>query len=93
MSAEETVKYWDMVSRGEDKFVAPFKRTANFIIDTTHIYELAVYDKFVPKLLNPIKVLPYAQELLNVFGKAGSLNKKYIPDNSLLWEFLVNKED
>ena len=92
-SVEETVKYWDMVCKGEDKYVAPYKTQADFMIDTTHIYELAVYDKFVPKLLKPIKELEYADELLQVFGKAGSLSKSYVPDTSLLWEFLVNKED
>ena len=88
-SIEETVKYWNMVAKGEDKFVVPFKAYADFLIDTTHIYELAVYDKFVPKLLAPIKHLDYADDLLQVFGKAGSLSKKYVPKNSLLWEFLV----
>lgn len=92
-SPEGTVRYWDMVSKGEDKFVAPYKNEADFVIDTTHIYELAVYDRFVPELLNPIKELAYANELLNVFNKAGSLSKKYVPNSSLLWEFLVNKED
>lgn len=88
-SAEGTVKYWDTVCKGEDKYVAPYKKQADFMIDTTHIYELAVYDKFVPKLLNPIKELEYADELLTIFKKAGSLNKKYVPSSSLLWEFLV----
>lgn len=92
-SAEGTVKYWDVVCKGEDKYVAPYKTQADFMIDTTHIYELAVYDKFVPRLLEPIKELEYADELLQVFGKAGSLSKGYVPDSSLLWEFLVNKED
>ena len=92
-SAEGTVKYWDMVCKGEDKYVSPFKVQADFMIDTTHIYELAVYDKFVPELLNPIKELEYADELIKVFKKTGSLNKSYVPDSSLLWEFLVNKED
>ena len=92
-SAEGTVRYWDMVSKGEDKYVAPYKTQADFMIDTAHIYELAVYDKFVPKLLKPIKELEYADELLQVFSRAGSLSKSYVPDGSLLWEFLVNKED
>jgi len=92
-SAEGTVKYWDTVCKGEDKYVAPYKKHADFMIDTTHIYELAVYDRFVPKLLKPIKELEYADELLKMFTKAGSLSKKYVPDTSLLWEFLVNKEN
>lgn len=92
-SAEGTVRYWDMVCKGEDLYVAPYKNQADFMIDTTHIYELAVYDKFVPKLLKPIKELDYADELLQVFNKAGSLKRSYVPESSLLWEFLVKKED
>ena len=92
-SPEGTVKYWDMVSKGEDKYISPYKGLADFIIDTTHIYELSVYDTFVPKLLSPIKELEYANELLKVFSKSGPLSKSYVPDSSLLWEFLVNKED
>jgi len=88
-SVEKTARYWNIVAKGEDKYVSPFKATADFLIDTTHIYELAVYDKFVPKLLEPIKHLDYADELLQVFGKSGQLSKKYVPKNSLLWEFLV----
>jgi len=88
-SAEETIKYWNMVCKGEDKYVAPYKTTADFLIDTTHIYELAVYDKFVPAILSPIKNLDYVDELLHVFGKSGQLSKSYVPKNSLLWEFLV----
>ena len=92
-SVEGTVKYWDMVSKGEDKYVAPYKIKADFMIDTTHIYELAVYDKFVPSLLKPIKELEYADELLQVFGKSAHLSRKYVPKTSLLWEFLVDKKE
>ena len=92
-SIEGTVRYWDMVSKGEDKYVAPYKTTADFMIDTTHLYELAVYDRFVPMLLKPIRELEHAEELLKVFERAGSLSRKFVPKTSLLWEFLVNKEE
>lgn len=86
---EDTVKYWDVVAKGEDKYVNPFKMYADFLIDTTHIYELAVYDKFVPKLIEPIEHLEYVSELLQMFTKCGQLSKRYVPKESLLWEFLV----
>ena len=88
-SVEGTIKYWDVVCRGEDKYVSPFKVNADFMIDTTHIYEIAIYDKFVPQLLEPINDLELASELLQVFGKSGQLSKTYVPKDSLLWEFLV----
>ena len=52
---EETVKYWNVVCKGEDLYIGPYKDSADFIVDTTHIYEPLVYDKFLPKLLKPIQ--------------------------------------
>lgn len=92
-SVEDTVKYWNVVCKGEDLYIGPYKDSADFIVDTTHVYEPLVYDKFLPKLLKPIQNERFAKELLGVFGRTASLNKKYVPDNSLIWEFLVNKED
>ncbi len=90
---EETVKYWNVVCKGEDLYIGPYKDSADFIVDTTHIYEPLVYDKFLPKLLKPIQSERFAKELLGVFGRSASLSKKYVPDSSLLWEFLVSKEN
>lgn len=92
-SVEDTVKYWNVVCKGEDLYIGPYKDSADFIIDTTHIYEPLIYDKFLPKLLRPIQEERFASELLGVFGRSASLSKRYVPDTSLLWEFLVEKED
>ena len=88
-AVEETIKYWNTVSKGEDKFVSPFKKYADFLIDTTHMYELSIYDKFVPAIIKPIQHLDHVNDLLAVFEKSGQLSKSYVPKNSLLWEFLV----
>lgn len=90
-SIEETIKYWNIVCKGEDLYIEPYKNTADFIVDTTHIYEPLVYDKFLPKMLKPIEKERFAKELLQVFGRCASLSKKYVPDGSLIWEFLVEK--
>lgn len=90
-SIEETIKYWNIVCRGEDLYIEPYKNTADFIVDTTHIYEPLVYDKFLPKMLKPIEEERFAKELLQVFGRCASLSKKHVPDGSLIWEFLVEK--
>ncbi len=92
-SVEATLNYWDMVCKGEDKFIVPYKDDANFIIDTTHIYEPLIYDRMLPKLLKETKNAKYVDELTGIFGVSGSISRKYVPYNSLLWEFIVKKEN
>ncbi|MGN1259069.1 MAG: uridine kinase [Christensenellales bacterium] len=88
-SVHETVTNWNEVCKGEDIYIIPYKNDAHFLIDTTHIYEPLIYDKYLPELLAPLKEVSYAEELLGIFGLCGSLDKSLVPDRSLLWEFLV----
>ncbi len=92
-SVTETLNYWDAVCKGEDKFIGPYKNDADYIIDTTHIYEPLIYDRIVPGLLKQSMEAKYAKELAKIFGVSGSLGKEVVPDNSLLWEFIVKKEN
>lgn len=88
-SVHDTVTTWNEVCKGEDIYIMPYKNDANFLVDTTHIYEPLIYDKYLPELLAPLKEVAYAEELLGIFGLCGSLDKSLVPSKSLLWEFLV----
>lgn len=91
-SIRQTIESWDEVCKGEDIYITPYKKDADYLIDTTHLYEPLVFEKFLPALLNPVKDLPYAQELLKIADYCGTIDKKLVPASSLLWEFLVNKD-
>lgn len=89
-SVDETLEQWGNVCRGEDIFITPYKDLAHIFIDTVHIYEPLVYDRILPKLLKTVtKPNSYADELLGICGVCGSIAKSKVPQNSLLWEFLV----
>ena len=89
-SVDATLEEWKDVCRGEDLYITPYKDLAHIFIDTAHIYEPLVYDKVLPKILKlRTKENHYANELLGICGVCGSLSKKYVPETSLLWEFLV----
>lgn len=86
---DETIKIWKHVCKSEQEFITPFRRNADFILDTTHMYEPLLYDFYLKPLLIKAKNNVYTRDFKNVFSKTGSLNKNVVPDDSLLWEFLI----
>ncbi|MDD4816210.1 MAG: nucleoside kinase [Clostridia bacterium] len=87
-SIEETLNAWKYVCMGEDKFVIPFRNSADYIINTVHMYEPLLYDTYLKPLLKKVKNNEQAEKLLKVFDKTGQLNREVIPETSLLWEFV-----
>jgi len=90
-SIEETLETWKYVCMGEDKYVIPFRNTADYIINTVHMYEPLLYDTYLKPLLKLIKNNKQVAELLKVFDRTGELKKSVIPENSLIWEFIPKK--
>lgn len=85
MSIDQTLNLWKNVCLGEDKYIKPFKETANFWIDSTHYYEPLVYKKYLPNLLTDS---PTSMQIKNSLDFFTELDLKYVPKDSLLWEFL-----
>lgn len=88
-SIDETIKIWKDVCKSENEFISPFKKNADYILNTTHIYEPLIYDFYLKPLLINAKNNIYTQDFKNIFSKTGSLKKELIPDDSMLWEFMV----
>lgn len=84
---KDTLDGWEEVCDGERKYINPYKNTANYSIDSTHIYEPLVYAKeLLPKL--EICDIDYAKELCKMLSTCEKLDKNVIPKNSLLNEFV-----
>ncbi|MDD4110226.1 MAG: nucleoside kinase, partial [Clostridia bacterium] len=75
-SALETISTWQNVNDGEDKWIKPFKLTANYIIDSSHEYEILLYSKYTTPILK--KLIFQKDKLL----RNKSLNKTTI-ENSI----------
>lgn len=88
-TVEETLSGWTEVVRGEDLYIKPYKIYADYLLDTAHMYEPLLWDKYLSPLLAPYKGKRHVDELLSLFAKIGNIDKKNVPGNSLLWEFLV----
>ncbi len=88
-SAEETLKFYDEVKRGEDKYVLPFKRYADYSIDSFIGYEVGVYKSVVESDVSALAGNYETAKVLCEFLKnVKPLDPEKTPYNSLIREFI-----
>lgn len=96
-SAIGTLEMWDYVLRGEDLYIRPFRRYADFHFNSTHGYEPFLYHDPLAALLaqsDKSKHSEFAEALDRLAAAEPSffgINSGLIPKNSLIREFI--KED
>ncbi len=91
-SAIHTLNTWHKVNNGEEKNIFPFQEEADRIFNTSLIYELGALKKIAMPLLkeidNSYKEYAEAQRLINILKYFREIPSEYVPNNSLLKEFL-----
>ncbi len=93
-SAADTISFWANVRTGEDRNIYPYQESADYIFNTSMVYELAVLKKLALPLLNAIKKdsehfleANRLKKLLAYFADGAS---DAIPRYSILAEFVGN---
>ena len=91
-SALETIKRWQSVRRGEEKYIFPYQDDAQFVFNSALIYEIGVLKLFAEPLLFGIdNTSPYYEEavrLLNFLDMFVGIPTDEIPSESILREFI-----
>lgn len=87
-SAKATLGMWANVCAGEEKYIKPFKSTADYVVDSTHAYEPLLYANYLKPLLEIEQDNEKAKELYDMLNYCNQLNNDFVPPSSLLWEFL-----
>ena len=88
-SAERTLGMWQDVMAGEDKYLYPYKKTADFSFNTFHDFELGVLKPFAEKLLvGDVLSDPYAARVRPAVDLAEAIPLDLVPDDSLIREFI-----
>ncbi len=91
-TVDNTYFLWAGVRKGEDRFIFPFKKNADFIINTFHPFEPCIFKNEAVRLLELIdEDSPYSDEaarLKESISRFDSLDKSLLPENSLLREFI-----
>lgn len=84
-SVNRTEKMWANVREGEDKYINPFAKYADYVINTVHNFEPALYQNEIEKIAEQDED---AKKYLEVLKLNCDFKKEYVAENSLIWEFL-----
>ena len=96
-----TLKMWDNVLRGEKLYINPFVPLADYKINSIHDYEPLLYVNYTKKLLvneknqlpeNEVEIKNIIENLIDALNHFEPIDKKVVPTNSLLWEFINTAE-
>ena len=91
-SAERTYTLWDNVKANEVEAIEPFRKYADVEINTFFPYERRVLNDDAIALLSTVESdsshYENAQELIEVLKPFDQISDEYIPENSLLREFI-----
>jgi uridine kinase len=91
-SAQQTIANWENVRRGEKRHIFPYQENANVMFNSALAYELTALKPLVEPLLRqvPYGTMEYieAKRLLKFLQWFLPIDSEYIPDNSILREFI-----
>ena len=91
-SAQETLKMWHSVRRGEEKYIFPFQESADVMFNSALVYEIAVLKTYAEPLLFQIprdcEEYKEAKRLLKFLDYFLALPTEGIAQNSLAREFI-----
>ena len=87
-----TITYWDTVTSGEEKYIYPYINNIDRIVNTSIVYEIGVLKTYVEPLLYSVKsdhpAYNEARRLLNHLKGFYPIPSDYVPDDSVLREFI-----
>ena len=89
-SAERTLSMWENVLEGENKYLYPYKMSADVRFDTFHYFELAVMRDLALKLIDEelAEKNPYAKTVKRALEASVSTPVDLVPEDSLIREFI-----
>lgn len=84
----KTIMMWKNVRRGEEIYIRPLKKCADFVIDTFHIYEPCIIGNDVMSYLVSSKISFNIEKLVHQLRLFKHIDKKLVPEDSLIREFI-----
>lgn len=93
-NAEQTLLHWGDVRLGEQKYIFPWAKNADFFINSSLLYEIPVLRPLAEPALREIgsdsPCYLDAQRLLKLIGYFAPADSEVVPSTSLLREFIGN---
>jgi len=92
VDALSTIKRWDSVRTGEDKYIYPYQEEADIMFNSSLVYELCVLKKVafsqLSKIKNDVPEYIEAKRLIKFLNYFLPMDSDGIPNNSILREFV-----
>lgn len=90
--AEDTLKMWPSIKRGEEKNIFVFQEEADVMFNSSLVYELCILKKYAEEELSKIsedsEVYYEAMRLKNFLHFFKDVDRDVVPENSILKEFI-----
>ena len=90
--AEDTLKMWSSIKRGEERNIFVYQEEADVMFNSTLVYELCILKKYALEELNKIpedsSVALEVSRLKDFLGFFKEVDVDYVPNNSILREFI-----
>lgn len=91
-SALATIRRWESVNKGEEKYIFPYQERADVMFNSSLVYEIAVLKKFAEPQLTQITPdnpeFSMAARLLKFLSHFREINSHNVPKTSILREFI-----
>ena len=87
-----TIDYWNIVRSGEEKHIFPHITNIDKVVNTSLVYEVGVLKVYAEPLLYSVKsdspAYNEARRLINSLKNFFPIPSDYVPDESILREFI-----
>jgi len=90
--AGDTLRMWEKIKAGEEKYIFPFQDDADFIINSALVYEIGVLKVYAEPLLFTVaeddSMYHEAKRLINFLRNFLPIPSEVVPKDSILREFV-----
>ena len=90
--AEATLKMWETIRTGEEKYIYPYQDDADAMVNSSLLYEISVLKIYAEPLLFSVpensEVYPEALRLINFLRNFLPMPSDQVPNDSVLREFI-----
>lgn len=90
--AAETLKHWDKIREGEEKYIFPYQDDADIVVNSALVYELGVLKTYAEPLLFSVEetdeMYPEALRLINFLRNLLPIPSDTVPSDSVIREFI-----
>ena len=89
-SFHDTLRMYQSVEMGENKYIMPYKYRSTYDVDTFHAYEICAYQPFLLNAFREMPENPLVSDMLTYLEKTAPLDAACMPKDSLICEFTGN---